>query len=164
MLDTADKMYMYNIIIVFLSYPHLSPLPPPPLSLPLSLSLSLSLTHTHTHARMHARTHTHTQTHTHTHICAGIYNNHQFLCECVRGVLREPASSIKMSSTRTSVALKNLRMAAPSVSLAHLELADLEDFVFLLCDLWGVASETVKVYWLSNLFAAGKEATGKKVN
>ena len=68
-----------------------------------------------------------------------------------------------MSSTLTSVALKELRRAAPSVSLAHLELAEFDDFVFLLCDLWDLDADSIRVYWVSNLFAAGREGLGKKV-
>ena len=68
-----------------------------------------------------------------------------------------------MSSTVTSVALKDLRKTSTSFSLAPLELAELDDFVFLLCDLWKVDADTIKSYWVSNLFAAGKEALGNKV-
>ena len=68
-----------------------------------------------------------------------------------------------MSSTLTSTALKELRRAAPSVSLARLELAEFDDFVFLLCDLWGLNADRVRVHWVSNLFAAGREGLGKKV-
>ena len=68
-----------------------------------------------------------------------------------------------MSSTLTSVALKELRKATPSVSLAHLELAEFDDFVFLLSNLWGLDTDTIRVHWVANLFAAGKEGLGKKV-
>ena len=68
-----------------------------------------------------------------------------------------------MSSTFTSMALKELRTATPSVSLARLELAEFDDFVFLLCDLWGLNADRVRVHWVSSLFAAGREGLGKKV-
>jgi hypothetical protein len=68
-----------------------------------------------------------------------------------------------MSSTLTSAALRELRMATPSVSLARLELAEFDDFVFLLCDLWGLNADGVRVHWVSNLFAAGRDGLGKKV-
>ena len=100
----------------------------------------------------------HTHTHTHTPCCYI-----QFLCECIRGLLREPLSSSKMSSTFTSVALKELRRMAPSVSLTHLELAELDDFVFLLSDLWSLDTDGIRVHWVSNLFAAGRDGHGKKV-
>ena len=68
-----------------------------------------------------------------------------------------------MSSTLTSVALRELRKTAPSVSLAHLELAEFDDVVFLLCELWTLDADSVRVYWVSNLFAAGRDGLGKKV-
>ena len=61
------------------------------------------------------------------------------------------------------MALKELRKATPSVSLTQLELADLDDFVFLLSDLWCVDADSVRHYWVSNLFAAGRDAYGRKV-
>lgn len=86
----------------------------------------------------------------------------QFLCECVRGVLREPAAA-KVSAILTSDALKELRTSRPSLSLSHLELAELDDHVFLLVDLWQLDADSVRMHWISSLFAASKEAHGKKV-
>ena len=73
-------------------------------------------------------------------------------------------TAIKMTSTWTSVALKELRIITPSISLTHLELTDLDDFVFLLGELWGLDVDSIRLHWVSNLFGAGKEAYGKKVN
>ena len=87
----------------------------------------------------------------------------QFLCECVRVLLREQTGT-KISPTWTSVALKELRKTMPSASLSHLELAELDNFVFLLADLWDLDADGIRKYWVSNLFAAGKEAYGKAVS
>ena len=69
-----------------------------------------------------------------------------------------------MSTMLTSHALKQLRQSQPSISLSHLELAELDDFVFLLADLWHLDQDAIRFHWLANLFAAGREAHGKKVS
>ena len=76
--------------------------------------------------------------------------------------MREP-TAIKVSSTCTSVALKELRIT-PSIALTHLELADLDDFIFLLGDLWGLDVDHIRLHWVSNLFRAGKKDYAKKVS
>ena len=69
-----------------------------------------------------------------------------------------------MSTMLTSHTLKRLRQSQPSISLTHLELAELVDFVFLLADLWHLDQDAIRFHWLANLFAAGREAHGNKVS
>ena len=82
----------------------------------------------------------------------------QFLCEAV-GISLGSAGP-KTVSMISSAALKQ----HTSATIPNIEVSEIEDFIFLLAELWELDIDNIKRHWVLNLFACGHGDHGREVH